>query len=140
MANVPDSSSFRILARGLELPEDTFVKMHGFDDPSETYRKLGVMTLVTSSDYRLSSSLHEVVRHCAHIIEAEAFWSLTNPFGSYPRTEEDEQKSKNVWLKGHTGTPLCFQHHISESILLCRYWDSDNPLESAGVRPPNSLS
>ena len=84
MANVQDSSSFRILARGLELPEDTFIKMHGFDDPSETYRKLGVMTLVTSSDYRLSSSLHEVVRHCAHIIEAEAFWSLTNPFGSYP--------------------------------------------------------
>lgn len=27
----------RILARGLELPEDTFLKMHGFDDDSETY-------------------------------------------------------------------------------------------------------
>ncbi|OSC99249.1 Clavaminate synthase-like protein [Trametes coccinea BRFM310] len=27
----------QILARGLELPEETFVKMHGFDDPSETY-------------------------------------------------------------------------------------------------------
>ncbi|KAI9070315.1 Clavaminate synthase-like protein [Trametes sanguinea] len=27
----------QILARGLELPEETFVDMHGFDDPSETY-------------------------------------------------------------------------------------------------------
>lgn len=23
---------------------------------------------------------------------------------SYPRPEEDEEKAKNVWLKGHTGT------------------------------------
>ncbi|KAJ8457009.1 hypothetical protein ONZ51_g11782 [Trametes cubensis] len=53
----------QILARGLELPEDTFVKMHGFDDPSETYLRF---------------------------------------MKYYPRTEEDEQKSKNVWLKGHT--------------------------------------
>ncbi|CDO77353.1 hypothetical protein BN946_scf184787.g2 [Trametes cinnabarina] len=53
----------RILARGLELPEETFIKMHGFDDPSETY-----------------------VRFMKY----------------YPRTDEDEQKSKNVWLKGHT--------------------------------------
>ena len=24
-------------------------------------------------------------------------------FGSYPRTEDDEVKTKNVWMKGHTG-------------------------------------
>jgi isopenicillin N synthase-like dioxygenase len=27
-------------------------------------------------------------------------------FYSYPRSEEEEQKTKNVWLKGHTGKSL----------------------------------
>ncbi|KAI0760891.1 Clavaminate synthase-like protein [Trametes elegans] len=53
----------QILARGLELPEDSFVDIHGFGHKSETYLRF---------------------------------------MKYYPRTEEDEQKSKNVWLKGHT--------------------------------------
>ncbi|KAH9934534.1 Clavaminate synthase-like protein [Epithele typhae] len=53
----------RLLALGMELPEDTFVNMHQFEGPSET-------------------------------------WS------TFPRTDEDEEKSKNVWLKGHTGYRL----------------------------------
>ncbi|KAI0708358.1 Clavaminate synthase-like protein [Earliella scabrosa] len=53
----------RILALGLELPEDTFVNMHNFDAPGETY-----------------------VRFMKY----------------YPRTEDDEIKTKNVWMKGHT--------------------------------------
>ncbi|KAG6819190.1 hypothetical protein H0H93_014467 [Arthromyces matolae] len=47
----------RLLALGLELPEETFVNIHGSDAVGETY----------------------------------------------PRSEDEEAKSKNVWLKGHTG-------------------------------------
>ncbi|KAL0946014.1 hypothetical protein HGRIS_012291 [Hohenbuehelia grisea] len=54
----------RLLALGLELPEDSFVKMHKFDAASATS-----------------------VRFMKY----------------YPRTEEEEEKSANVWLKGHTG-------------------------------------
>ncbi|ESK90363.1 Clavaminate synthase-like protein [Moniliophthora roreri MCA 2997] len=53
----------RLLALGLEIPEDTFVNMHNFSAVGETY-----------------------VRFMKY----------------YPRTEEDEAKSKNVWMKGHT--------------------------------------
>ncbi|KAI0703873.1 Clavaminate synthase-like protein [Cerioporus squamosus] len=53
----------RLLARGLELPEETFVNLHNFDAQGETY-----------------------VRFMKY----------------YPRTEDDETKTKNVWMKGHT--------------------------------------
>ncbi|KAK7461079.1 hypothetical protein VKT23_009008 [Stygiomarasmius scandens] len=53
----------RLMALGLELPEDTLVNMHNFDAVGESY-----------------------VRFMKY----------------YPRSEEDEAKSKNVWLKGHT--------------------------------------
>ena len=32
---------------------------------------------------------------------------------SYPRTEEEEEKSKNVWLKGHTG-----EVHVLDLVLM----------------------
>jgi len=53
----------KLLARGLELPEDTFSDMHKFDDPHDCW-----------------------IRFMRY----------------FPRTEEDEAKTKNVWLKGHT--------------------------------------
>ncbi|KAF8888023.1 hypothetical protein BD779DRAFT_1440344 [Infundibulicybe gibba] len=53
----------RLLALGLELPEETFVKQHDFNAPTDTW-----------------------IRFMKY----------------YPRTEEDETKTKNVWLKGHT--------------------------------------
>ncbi|KAG6818936.1 hypothetical protein H0H93_016985 [Arthromyces matolae] len=54
----------RLLARGLELPEDVFVKLHTFQSAeSETY------------------------------LRAMKY---------FPRSSEDEDKTKNVWLKGHT--------------------------------------
>ncbi|RPD60559.1 Clavaminate synthase-like protein [Lentinus tigrinus ALCF2SS1-7] len=53
----------RLLALGLELPEETFVNMHNFDAQGETY-----------------------VRFMKY----------------YPRNEDDEVKTKNVWMKGHT--------------------------------------
>ncbi|KAJ3019260.1 hypothetical protein NUW54_g130 [Trametes sanguinea] len=52
----------RLLARGMELPEETFVDMHGFDHKGEGW-----------------------IRFMKY----------------YPRTKEDEDKTKNVWLKGH---------------------------------------
>lgn len=53
----------RLMATGLELPEDTFVNLHNWDAVGETY-----------------------VRFMKY----------------YPRSEEEEAKSNNVWLKGHT--------------------------------------
>ncbi|OCH86740.1 Clavaminate synthase-like protein [Obba rivulosa] len=53
----------RLLALGMELPEDAFVNQHGYDAAGETY-----------------------VRFMKY----------------YPRSEEEEEKTKNVWLKGHT--------------------------------------
>ncbi|ESK97388.1 hypothetical protein Moror_17819 [Moniliophthora roreri MCA 2997] len=53
----------RLLALGLQIPEETFVDMHNFSAVGETY-----------------------VRFMKY----------------FPRTEEEESKSKNVWLKGHT--------------------------------------
>ncbi|KAI0071947.1 Clavaminate synthase-like protein [Panus rudis PR-1116 ss-1] len=54
----------RLLARGLELPEETFVNMHGFSTVNETYGSVRFMKY-------------------------------------YPRTEEEEAKTNQVWLKGH---------------------------------------
>lgn len=52
----------RLMARGLELPEDTFTKMHSFESHNESY-----------------------VRYMKY----------------YPRSEEEENGTKQVWLKGH---------------------------------------
>ncbi|KAK7458135.1 hypothetical protein VKT23_010043 [Stygiomarasmius scandens] len=53
----------RLLAIGLDLPEETLIEKHLFEAPGE-------------------SSVR---------------------FMNYPRTIEEELKTKNVWLKGHTG-------------------------------------
>ncbi|KAG6831899.1 hypothetical protein H0H87_003550 [Tephrocybe sp. NHM501043] len=54
----------RLLALGLELPEETFVVKHTFGSP-------------------LSGTYFRFMKY-------------------YPRSSEDEEKTKNVWLKGHT--------------------------------------
>ncbi|KAF5384234.1 hypothetical protein D9615_003474 [Tricholomella constricta] len=53
----------RLLALGLELPEETFVNLHGYNSISETF-----------------------IRFMKY----------------YPRSEEEETKTRNVWMKGHT--------------------------------------
>ncbi|KAJ6568969.1 hypothetical protein B0H19DRAFT_939513 [Mycena capillaripes] len=53
----------RLLALGLELPEDTLVKQHNFEAKGET---------------------------CARFMKY------------FPRSEDEEQRTKKVWLKGHT--------------------------------------
>ncbi|EJD38870.1 Clavaminate synthase-like protein [Auricularia subglabra TFB-10046 SS5] len=52
----------RLFAGAVDLPEDTFVKMHNYEAPGETYVR----------------------------------------FMNYPRSEEAERKTQQVWLKGHT--------------------------------------
>ncbi|PIL28627.1 hypothetical protein GSI_08669 [Ganoderma sinense ZZ0214-1] len=53
----------RLLALGLELPEETFVERHHFDVEGLTFLRFAKY---------------------------------------YPRTDDDEVKTKNVWMKGHT--------------------------------------
>ena len=51
-----------MLALGLELPEETFVKLHDFDAQGETYGEFTVTrtkSLLMSDDF---STVHEVVR------------------------------------------------------------------------------
>ncbi|KAI0819385.1 hypothetical protein BC628DRAFT_1423870 [Trametes gibbosa] len=72
----------QILARGLELPEETFLDMHGFEDDSAT-------------DVR---------------------------FMNYPHSENDGQKARTVWLKGHTdiGTlTILWSQSVSALQILC---------------------
>ncbi|KAF9444189.1 Clavaminate synthase-like protein [Macrolepiota fuliginosa MF-IS2] len=53
----------KLLAIGLELPEETLVNIHRYDATAETYARFAKY---------------------------------------YPRSPEEEEKTKNVWLKGHT--------------------------------------
>ncbi|RPD60560.1 Clavaminate synthase-like protein [Lentinus tigrinus ALCF2SS1-7] len=55
----------QMLALGMELPEDTFVNLHGYDAVGDTHARF--------------------IKY-------------------HPRTQEEELKTKNVWLKGHTDT------------------------------------
>ncbi|KAI0703871.1 Clavaminate synthase-like protein [Cerioporus squamosus] len=57
--------TLQMLALGMELPEDAFVKLHGFDAAGETHAR----------------------------------W-----IKYHPRTQEEELKTNNVWVKGHTDT------------------------------------
>lgn len=49
-----------------------------------------------------SSAFHQVVRFLSSVF---SHFSFTRPTEySHPRSQEEELKTKNVWLKGHTGT------------------------------------
>ncbi|KAE9405499.1 Clavaminate synthase-like protein [Gymnopus androsaceus JB14] len=66
------SPILRLMALGLELPEDTLLNIHRWETDSETYSK--------------SRYLPRLVRYMKY----------------HPRSPEEEEKTKNVWLKGHT--------------------------------------
>ncbi|KAF7366896.1 hypothetical protein MSAN_00948300 [Mycena sanguinolenta] len=72
--------NLRLLALGLELPEETLVNLHGFSSVGETQGKI--------------SFLRQVV--LPYLLDKARFIKY------YPRSEDDELKTKNVWLKGHT--------------------------------------
>ncbi|KAG1872947.1 Clavaminate synthase-like protein [Suillus subalutaceus] len=63
LQNLDLTALLRLMALSLELPEDTFVKLHDFDAPGISY--LSFMKY-------------------------------------FPRSEEEEVRTKNVWMKGHT--------------------------------------
>ncbi|KAL0571836.1 hypothetical protein V5O48_010132 [Marasmius crinis-equi] len=74
----------RLLALGLELPEETFVEMHDWEKVSEPF-----------------------VRFMKY----------------YPRSEEDEAKTKGVWFKGHTdfgSITLLYSQPVSALQILCQ--------------------
>lgn len=83
---------------GLELPEDSFVKQHNWDAIGETYSKNKHFCVICVTLTKECSSLHEIVRALNTPSNA-----LVHDFSSYPRSAEEEAKSNNVWLKGHTG-------------------------------------
>ncbi|KAK7053088.1 hypothetical protein VNI00_004409 [Paramarasmius palmivorus] len=90
----------RLLAIGLELPENTFADMHDFSATGESFGPL--ISLTFSHIVRLTTAIspvHEIVR--LPTLFSGVLLVLIVPF-SYPRLEEDEIKSKNVWFKGHT--------------------------------------
>ncbi|KAF8072152.1 hypothetical protein FPV67DRAFT_1667589 [Lyophyllum atratum] len=68
----------RLVARSLELPEDTLVDLHNFDAEGESYLRM---------------------------------------MKYYPRSEEEEQKTRGVWFKGHTGSTSPFQNFPPVSAL-----------------------
>ncbi|KAF7343273.1 Clavaminate synthase-like protein [Mycena venus] len=71
----------RLLALGLELPEDALVDLHGYSSVGETYGNHLLALLKVSTLTRPSK-----VRFMKY----------------YPRSQAEELKTKNVWLKGHT--------------------------------------
>jgi len=95
----------RLLARGLELPEDTFVNIHGFEASGESSGKYFCPDPRSIWPPSHSSEIYEIVSFSDVCI----YGSLTTFFCSYPRTEEEETKSNNIWLKGHTGIRVLFR-------------------------------
>ena len=99
--------SGRLLALGLELPEDTFVNIHGFEDASETY---GMIPSFKTWKPLIEAPLnYSCRRSAAHEVVSTWFVScavLLMMIYSYPRSEEEELKTNNVWLKGHTGSRM----------------------------------
>ncbi|OJT03633.1 UPF0676 protein [Trametes pubescens] len=73
----------RMLAQGMELPDDTFVNLHNFDSPAD---------------------------------------SSARAMKYYPRSQEEEANTNNVWMKGHTdiGTiTILWSQPVSGLQILC---------------------
>ena len=94
-------TTYRMLAQGMELPEETFVRLHNFDGPADTS---GTSSPLSQCDALVDDTLHssrdEVVRYENRMILAHHSPVI---LGSYPRSAEEETQTNNVWMKGHTG-------------------------------------
>jgi len=51
----------RLMALSLELPEDTFVKLHDFDTPGGTYRRLSFLSSAFGLADVTTSQVYEIV-------------------------------------------------------------------------------
>lgn len=87
-------SYFRLLALGLELPEESFVD-HG--ETSGKYCLSLTHLLETPILHGCCSEIYEIVGDIPSSDRASGIAHRSRD--SYPRSEE----TKNVWLKGHTG-------------------------------------
>ena len=101
------SDGSRLLALGLELPEEAFIDMFNFDAQGESYCTWVGWSLEHSSHLHQCSVIHEVVS----VKPSKSPKCLMLCTCSFPRSEEDEVKSKNVWMKGHAGKSSSLAHH-----------------------------
>ena len=96
---------YRVLAQGMELPDETFVRLHNFDGPADTS---GTFSPLSQCDAPVDDTLHsprdEIVRYENRMIFAHHSLVM---LGSYPRSAEEETQTNNVWMKGHTGSSHC---------------------------------
>lgn len=120
------------------LPEDTFVDMHRFDAVGESSGRFWLHSSELVADYFLLwlySKIHEVVSVIF------TFSAISHMRPSYPRSEEEEERTKNVWLKGHTGICNLCQPLILISLdVTTRHWEYHDPLESTNLWSPNSFA
>lgn len=75
------------------------------------------------ADSPTTSPFYEIVRAFDLCVP---FQNRQSNSDSYPRTADEEVKSKNVWLKGHTGKPWRFQYLMLLS-------DTSSSLDIGGV-------
>ena len=56
------------------------------------------------------SKIYEIVRKAVDFLGRNMWFIM---YRSYRRSEEDEKKTKNVWLKGHTGKYIHTLHPVT---------------------------
>ena len=89
----------------LEVPEETFVEQHRFDAEGMSFCAyisiaapyVPFPSILTRVHF---STLHKVVSMQRTYLAALA--CTLSDRDSFPRSAEDEEKTKNVWMKGHT--------------------------------------
>ena len=98
----------RLLALGLELPEETFVELHPIEANGVTRFRACPIALVFAPVSRYPANAWSV--QCSRSSKQATYLTalrqirVLNVCASYPRTDEEEAKTKNVWMKGHTDT------------------------------------
>lgn len=129
-ADLFDDHPRSLLGIGMGLPEDTFVDMHRFDAVGESSGRLWRYSVEIIANYFLfwyHSEIHEVV---SIILTSSA---IIHMLPSFPRSEEEEERTKNVWLKGHTGTRNLCQPSIFIFLYFIFYYQTSGVSRSFGV-------
>lgn len=103
---------------------ERYIDYNGYSSVGETY---GELLRTSPSRHSLthntgSSAIHEIVSFC----RPPSLTGLLMTIYSYPRSEDEEEKTKNVWLKGHTGGFEPWGIDLTYAII--RFWNGNNPL------------